>query len=87
MRVNQFLASLGAVATVAALCAATPMQAAAASVEVFALQNSSSGGTALNTGVDLLAGDRLVVSVDPADCWSAGADNQLSVPCTGVDNL
>lgn len=49
------------------------------SVQVFAQGNSSSGaGVDLDTGIDLVSGDRLVSSVDPLDCWSAGADPRVS---------
>lgn len=67
-----------------ALCA--PVVAAPISVEVFANQNSSSGGSALDTGLDLAAGDRLVSSVGPLDCWSAGAANRIS-NANGLDGL
>lgn len=52
--------------------------AAPISVDILAYDNSSSGGSAVDTGLDLAAGDRLVSSVDPLDCWSAGADNRIS---------
>jgi hypothetical protein len=48
------------------------LQAAVMTVDVFALQNSSSGGTPL-ASVSLTAGDRFAVSVDSDDLWSAGA--------------
>jgi hypothetical protein len=61
--------------------------AAAVSVEIFALQNSSSGtGVDLDTGIGLFAGDRLVSTVNPLDCWSAGADNRIS-NANGLDGL
>ncbi|WP_078120809.1 PEP-CTERM sorting domain-containing protein [Thiosocius teredinicola] len=41
--------------------------------DVYALANSSTGGTGLNTGLFFNAGDSLNVSVDPNDIWSAGA--------------
>lgn len=63
-----------------------PAIAAPISVDVFANQNSSTGGVALDTGIDLSAGDRLVVSVDPLDCWSAGAANRIS-NANGLDGL
>ncbi len=67
-----------------ALCAAgmAAVPAAASPIlvmrEVFAAANSTSGGTALDTGVEIAAGERLQVWVDPLDCWSAGAANRIS---------
>lgn len=75
---------LQSTAAALALCAAgmAAVPAAASPIlvlrEVFAAANSSSGGTALDTGVDISAGVRLQVSVDPLDCWSAGAANRIS---------
>lgn len=72
-----------------ALTLATGFNIAAAapiSVDVFANQNSSSGGVALDTGIDLASGDRLVSTVDPLDCWSAGAANRIS-NANGLDGL
>lgn len=80
------------VKTVLALAAAAAFSthsigiAAPISVEIFANQNSSSGGVALDTGLDLAAGDRLVSIVDPLDCWSAGAANRIS-NANGLDGL
>ncbi|MGB3429472.1 MAG: PEP-CTERM sorting domain-containing protein [Burkholderiaceae bacterium] len=65
-------------AVTAALAFCTPAAADPSSVEIFASANSSSGGTALDSGLNLVAGDRLVSSVDPLDCWSAGAANRIS---------
>ena len=45
-------------------------------VDVFAFANSSSGGTPLDTSVDLTAGDRLTVSVPFEDMWSAGGGDR-----------
>ena len=48
-------------------------------VDVFAAANSSSGsGTPLDTGVDLVAGDNLTVSVPFEDMWSAGGGDRTS---------
>ena len=64
-----------------------PASAAPISVEIFANENSSSGaGIDLDTGLDLVAGDRLVSTVDPLDCWSAGAANRIS-NANGLDGL
>lgn len=53
--------------------------AAPVSVQVFAQGNSASGaGVDLDTGIDLVSGDRLVSSVDPLDCWSAGGGARVS---------
>jgi len=46
---------------------------ASTSFEVKAKENSISGGSALNTEIPLWPGDRLTVSVDVADYWSAGS--------------
>jgi PEP-CTERM motif len=40
---------------------------------VDAFSNSSSGGVGLDTGINLTAGQSLIVTVDPNDLWSAGA--------------
>ncbi len=65
----------------------TSARAAPISVEIFANENSSSGaGIDLDTGLDLVAGDRLVSTVDPLDCWSAGAANRIS-NANGLDGL
>ena len=54
---------------------------------VRALENSSSGtGVDLDTGLDLVAGNRLVSQVDPLECWSAGAANRIS-NANGLDGL
>jgi hypothetical protein len=75
-----------AIGSVAGLTCATPALALPITVEVFASQNSSTGGVNLDTGLDLMAGDRLVSSVDPLDCWSAGAANRIS-NANGLDGL
>ena len=60
-----------------------------ASFEVKAKENSSTGGSGLNTGITLEKGDLLTVSVDPLDKWSAGGGpresnaNGLSNPYGG----
>ncbi len=61
-----------------ALLGALPVQAAVVSAEVFAAANSTTGGTLLDTGIDLLAGDRLVSSVAADDCWAAGGGSRTS---------
>ena len=76
MKPTFLLKGVLAVATALAFC--TPVVAAPISVEIFANGNSSTGGTALDTGLDLVAGNRLVSSVSPTDCWSAGAANRIS---------
>jgi len=38
--------------------------------DVDATGNSSSGGTGLNTGISLLAGQLFSVTADPTDLWS-----------------
>jgi hypothetical protein len=78
--------TLAAIVSGLALTAALPAAAAPISVDIFALQNSSSGGVAVDTGLDLVAGDRLLSIVDPLDCWSAGAANRIS-NANGLDGL
>jgi len=57
---------------VGALAATTIMSVAqAATFDVYASANSSSGGTGLNT-VSLLAGQSFSVTVSPTDLWNAG---------------
>lgn len=58
-------------AATAALPIAAPT-ASAATVQVFAFQNSSGGGLGALAGV-VNAGDALSITVDPLDLWSAGA--------------
>jgi hypothetical protein len=62
----------------ASLAIGAPAVAGPTSVEIFAKENSSSGGVGADTGLNLVAGDRLVSTVDPLDCWSAGAANRIS---------
>lgn len=50
----------------------------ASSFNVKAMQNSVSGGTGLNTQLHVEPGQLLVISVDPADVWSAGAADRTS---------
>lgn len=57
-------------AAAAALPVASP-SAMAATVNVFALQNSSSGGVGAAAGL-LNAGDAFSITVNPLDLWSAG---------------
>jgi hypothetical protein len=54
---------------------AGPLTATAAvlTFDVYAQANSSTGGTALNTGLVLSAGETLSISVSADDIWSAGA--------------
>ena len=52
--------------------------ASAATFVVKAMDNSSSGGTALNTGIALTAGQTLTVSSSTNDLWSAGAADRIS---------
>jgi len=53
-------------------------------VDVSAQTNSTSGGgTGLDTGVNVTAGDSLWIMVDPDDCWSAGSGNRT----TNADGL
>lgn len=60
--------------------------AAFTSFEVFAGANSSSGGTALDTGLDVNAGDHLLSIVADTDCWSAGGGSRIS-NANGLDGL
>lgn len=63
------------------------ISAAPVSIDIFAQQNSSGGaGVDLDTGIDLVVGDRLVSTVDPLDCWSAGAADRIS-NANGLDGL
>ena len=77
---------LATLATAFAFGLATPAVAGPISVDIFAGPNSSSGGVAVDTGLDLTIGDRLVSLVDPLDCWSAGAANRIS-NANGLDGL
>jgi hypothetical protein len=40
---------------------------------VDAFSNSSTGGVGVDTGINVLAGETLIVSANPNDLWSAGA--------------
>jgi hypothetical protein len=63
------------------------MSAAPVSIDISAQQNSSGGsGVDLDTGIDLVVGDRLISTVDPLDCWSAGAADRIS-NANGLDGL
>ncbi|MFH1147668.1 MAG: hypothetical protein V1736_08170 [Pseudomonadota bacterium] len=46
--------------------------------DIYAAGNSLCGGTPLDTGVDLQAGNRLTIWADPNDTWSAGPDPRTS---------
>lgn len=52
-------------------------------ISVSAAGNSSTGGTGLNTGVNVTTGDDLWITVNPNDCWSAGTGNRT----TNADGL
>lgn len=82
----RFAGAVVAVATAIGFAAAAPAVAAPISVDIFANQNSSTGGVAVDTGLDIAAGDRLVSIVDALDCWSAGAANRIS-NANGLDGL
>jgi len=77
---------LSACLVISGFAVGTPALSAPISVDIFAMGNSSSGGANLDTGLDLVAGDRLVSTVDPDDCWSAGAANRIS-NANGLDGL
>jgi hypothetical protein len=82
----RFSCVVAALVAAVGLGTATSVAAGPISVDIFALDNSSSGGVALDTGLNLVAGDRLVSIVDPLDCWSAGAANRIS-NANGLDGL
>lgn len=63
----------------------TAAQVYAIPFTVDAYLNSSSGGTGLNTGISLTAGDLFTVTVDPLDLWNAGALPRWS-NADGLDN-
>jgi hypothetical protein len=67
------LCSIVGVVSIALLLVMAPANANADSFTVYALANSSTYGTGLNTGFVLSAGEMFAVSVDPNDLWSAGA--------------
>ena len=83
---ERLVTTAAAIVAALGLAASVPAIAAPIDVDVFAMQNSSSGGVALDTGLDLVAGDRLRSLVDPLDCWSAGAANRIS-NANGLDGL
>ncbi len=65
--------------TTAIAIAAAATGAQAATVEVDAFANSTGGsGMPLDTGIELLIGDQLSISVDPDDMWSAGPGDRTS---------
>jgi hypothetical protein len=86
MIVKRFFSAVVAIAGLAGLTFGMPANAVPISVEIFANQNSSTGGINLDTGLDLMAGDRLISTVDPQDCWSAGPGNRIS-NANGLDGL
>ena len=51
---------------------------AAKQFEVKAKENSATGGNALNTGVVVAKGDRLIIKVAEDDTWSAGGSERTS---------
>jgi PEP-CTERM motif len=57
---------------IALLLVMAPVNANADSFAVYAYGNSSSGGTGVDTGLVLSAGEMFTVSVDPNDLWNAG---------------
>jgi hypothetical protein len=65
-----------ALASAALLVFSTP--AAAASFNVDAFANSTTGGTFLATGLNVAPGDILISSVAVDDCWSAGFDDRTT---------
>jgi hypothetical protein len=84
---ERFLSAAAAVIAALGLSASVPAIAAPIDVVVDALLNSSSGtGVDRDTGLDLVAGDRLRSTVDALDCWSAGADPRVS-NANGLDGL
>ena len=86
MSAKRFVSSVLALALAASVGFSSTALAAPISVDIFANQNSSSGGIALDSGLDLAAGNRLVSIVDPLDCWSAGTANRIS-NANGLDGL
>jgi hypothetical protein len=84
---QRFVSTAAAMVTALGLATSVPAIAAPIDVVVDALLNSSSGtGVDLDTGLDLVAGDRLRSTVDPLDCWSAGADPRVS-NANGLDGF
>jgi hypothetical protein len=86
MSSKRFVSIVLALSAAAAFIGHSTAFAAPISVDIFANANSSSGGVAVDTGLDLAAGDRLVSIVDALDCWSAGAANRIS-NANGLDGL
>jgi hypothetical protein len=70
MNKGMLSASLGLLAS--SLLFGGTVRAAAIEVDVFAMNNSFSGGAPLSS-ISLVTGDLFEVSVDPTDIWSAGA--------------
>ncbi len=54
------------------------LNAHATVVDVFALANSSTGGSGAVTGINVNIGDHLVMNTDVNDCWSAGPSPRVS---------
>ena len=46
--------------------------------EVNAKENSQTGGAALNTGITVAKGDKLIIKVAEDDTWSAGGSDRTS---------
>ncbi len=57
---------------------------AAKQFEVKAKENSSSGGIALNTGITVAKGDRLIIKAAEDDTWSAGENANLTSNANGL---
>jgi hypothetical protein len=60
--------------------ASLPAWAGTATLNIYALAHSynAGAGAGLDTGIDLMAGDRLTINVDPLDAWSAGSECRTS---------
>lgn len=68
---RQFFIIIGMVTT-AFIFVLSPLYANALTVPVYAYNNSSSGGTGVNTGIALAFGQAFTVAVNPNDLWNAG---------------
>jgi len=86
MLLRSYIKSAVAVAGFVGCSVVLQATAAPVDVEIFASANSSSGGIALDSGIDLTSGDRLMSSVDDQDCWSAGSGDRVS-NANGLDGL
>lgn len=71
MKVSKFLGTIGFVAA----CLTAGFAQAGVMVSVDAQANSLRDGVALNTGIELVAGQHLTITVDPAQIWSFGPGN------------